>query len=320
MYSQLHISLHQWYTRNGRHDLPWRATDDPYHIWISEIMLQQTQVKTVLERFYFPFLKAFPTLNELAAADVDDVLKQWEGLGYYTRARNLHKAAQLAAPKLPATAHELQQLPGIGKSTAHAIAAFAYHSPVPILDANVKRILYRFFALSQATEKLLWEHAYELFDTERPFDYNQAMMDIGSLICTARKPQCDICPFTAQCQGKHDPAAYPKKKVKKAIPVRFRQIVVFAHQGRFALQQRTGKFLGGLWGFDEFESGASIPSGNILGRVQQTYSHFRLDAEVTLVHRYVDDHTWFTLEDMKSLALSKADHKIVILLRNAAVL
>jgi A/G-specific adenine glycosylase len=168
-------SLLHWYDKNGRHDLPWRMTNNPYPIYISEIMLQQTQVKTVLERFYFPFLERFPTLTDLADAQLDDVLKMWEGLGYYTRAKNLHAAAQLCKGSLPTNAAELMQLPGIGRSTAHAIAAFAYREPLPIMDANVKRILHRYFALEEHDAKKLWGHAYTLFDTAHPFEFNQAI-------------------------------------------------------------------------------------------------------------------------------------------------
>ena len=183
MLEGLHETLLKWYENHGRHALPWRRTRDPYRIWISEIMLQQTQVRTVLERFYFPFLERFPTLQSLAAAPLDDVLKQWEGLGYYTRAKNLHKAAQMCAPFLPETAEGLQSLPGVGKSTAHAVAAFAYGIPVPILDANVKRILFRYHARRSAGEKELWELAEKLFDPHHPFEFNQAMMDIGATLC-----------------------------------------------------------------------------------------------------------------------------------------
>ena len=203
-------SLLHWYRKNGRHDLPWRTTNQPYHIYLSEIMLQQTQVKTVLERFYFPFLQRFPTLRDIACADVDDVLKMWEGLGYYTRARNLHTAAQKCDGELPKNAYELLLLPGIGRSTAHAIAAFAYKEALPILDANVKRILHRYFALRERNEKNLWEHSYTLLDSKHPFEYNQAMMDVGATICLPKKPLCELCPFESTCQGKSTPLALPR--------------------------------------------------------------------------------------------------------------
>ena len=313
MYREARDALYDWYRDNGRHDLPWRTTDDPYRIWISEIMLQQTQVKTVLERFYFPFLEAFPTLQELADAELDDVLKRWEGLGYYTRARNLHRAARLAAPAMPQTVAELQALPGIGRSTAHAVAAFAYHTPVPIMDANVKRILCRFFGIAEATEKRLWEHAYALFDTERPFDYNQAMMDLGASLCSPRTPDCAPCPFADHCRGRHDPLAYPRKKAKKEVPVRRRIIVVHRHKGRYALRQRGGRFLHGLWGFAEYEA-ADTAGMRALGSVTQKYSHFTLEGEVYLAERYAEGFEWFPPEALERLALSGADHKVLRLL------
>lgn len=235
MFKAAHDKLNQWYQQHGRHDLPWRNIDDAYKIWVSEIMLQQTQVKTVLERFYFPFLKSFPTLEDLANADLDAVLKKWEGLGYYTRARNLHKTAQIVKDTLPQSVHELIQLPGIGQSTAHAIASFAYKTPVPIMDANVKRILYRLFAISACSDKVLWQKAYEFFDPQRPYDFNQAMMDLGAMVCTAKNPSCNSCPYEAICQGKADPLSFPKKKAKKSTPQRHKTIVVHRYQNRYEI-------------------------------------------------------------------------------------
>ncbi|MEA3372600.1 MAG: A/G-specific adenine glycosylase [Campylobacterota bacterium] len=317
MFTKAHIFLYQWYKKHGRHSLPWRNTDDPYHIWISEIMLQQTQVKTVLERFYFPFLETFPALQDLADADLDDVLKKWEGLGYYTRARNLHKAARRAAPLLPQTVQELEALPGIGRSTAHAIAVFAYHTPVPIMDANVKRILYRIFGIRKTTDKALWEYAYELFDREHPYDYNQAMMDLGAMICSARSPQCTLCPFESICLGKNDPLAYPEKKQRKAVPIRQKKIIIHHQNGRYAMQQRRSRFLHGLWGFSEYESNEPLNSTKKLGNITQTYSHFRLEADVYLHQGAIEKHEWFTLEEIQTLALSGADHKAIKLLENS---
>jgi len=309
MYKHAHDSLHLWYLKNGRHTLPWRNIDDAYKIWVSEIMLQQTQVKTVLERFYFPFLDAFPTLQDLAEASEDEVLKKWEGLGYYTRARNLHKSAKICQDSLPLTVKELVSLAGIGQSTAHAIAAFAYKTPVPILDANVKRILYRLFATTKANEKELWKMAYSFFDETRPYDYNQAMMDLGSSICTAKLPLCQACPFTQVCEGKDSPLLYPEKKVKKATPIRKKHIIIHEHQNKLALKQRETRFLNGLWGFSEFEVDKDIFYTHTLGDISHTYSHFKLQAQVHLHQDYIEAHEWFSLEELENLALSTADHK-----------
>jgi A/G-specific adenine glycosylase len=309
----IHKALKEWYHDNGRHHLPWRHTDDAYKIWISEIMLQQTQVKTVLERFYFPFLETFPTLTDLATADLDAVLKQWEGLGYYTRAKNLHKTALTCKEKLPFSISELIALPGIGKSTAHAIAAFAYKTPVPILDANVKRILYRFFGIKKASEKELWEYAYELFDLEHPYEYNQALMDLGSSLCQGKSVTCNACPLVSQClAAKDNPLLYPEKKVKKTVPKRIKNIIIHRSQNRFALQQRSARFLHGLWGFSEFDR--LHVKGEKIGSIIQKYSHFHLHADVYVDDGPIEDHKFFTCKEMKTLALSGADHKVLALL------
>ncbi|MGB1539323.1 MAG: A/G-specific adenine glycosylase [Rickettsiales bacterium] len=327
--ADFHARLHRWYRTHGRHDLPWRNTADPYPIYISEIMLQQTQVKTVLERFYHPFLKRFPTLQALADAPLDDVLKQWEGLGYYNRAANLHKAARTAGEALPQTVEALEALPGIGRNTAHAVAAFAHHAPVPVMEANVKRVLCRIFTLKKADPKQLWEKAFQLLDKTQPFDYNQAMMDIGSMVCTKRNPACDICPSTAICKGKASPEAFPEAVKKKATPVRKRQIIAWRdNKGRYYLAPREGRFLNGLYGFAEYPETADtasfynhayrIAEGECLGNVSQTYSHFRLDGTVWRIEvGDAREEGWFALEALDKLALSGVDHKVVSLLISA---
>ncbi len=309
----VHERLLTWYRRHGRHDLPWRQTDDPYRIWISEIMLQQTQVKTVRERFYFPFLERFPTLPSLAAAPLDDVLKQWEGLGYYSRAKNLHKAAQMCTPFMPDTVEGLLRLPGIGKSTAHAVVAFAYRTPVPILDANVKRILYRYFGRREADEKTLWRLAGKLFDPAHPFEFNQAMMDIGATLCLPKTARCGACPLQRDCKAAaRDPLRYPAPKVRKSVPTRRRHIIVYTDNERYGLQQRTGRFLHGLWGFHEQ---TNAPAGaRHLGSIVQVYSHFRLEAEVWQLGEGEDELMFFSKEEIATLALSGADHKVLALL------
>jgi len=278
-------------------------------------MLQQTQVKTVLERFYFPFLETFPTIEDLASASLDDVLKKWEGLGYYTRARNLHNAARQCKGIFPDNANDLIKLPGIGRSTAHAIAAFTYKEPLPILDANVKRILHRYFALKTRDEKKLWEYAYQLLDPLNPFKYNQAMMDLGATVCIVKKPLCDICPLKSGCQGKASPLIYPEKSVKKIKPIRHRSILIYSRNNRYALSQRKSRFLHGLWGFSE--STDRIANGEFLGDITQHYSHFTLQAEVYLCNESNDNEAfeWFSFSEIRALSLSSADHKVIALLR-----
>lgn len=315
MHKEAHNSLLQWYKINGRHDLPWRNTDDVYKIYLSEIMLQQTQVKTVLERFYFPFLNRFPTFSDVSQSDLDDVLKMWEGLGYYTRAKNLHLAAKKCQGLFPKNASELLELPGVGRSTAHAISAFAYKEPLPILDANVKRILHRYFAILKRDEKLLWKAAYELFDVKHPFEYNQAMMDIGSLVCLAKKPLCAVCPFEKGCAGKSTPQKYPEAKVKKIKPIRNRIIIAYKHNDKFALLQSKERFLHGLWGFPQyevFEHNEEV----FLGHITQQYSHFTLQAGVYACDAdYVNEECeWFSISEIANLSLSRADHKVLKLI------
>lgn len=275
-------------------------------------MLQQTQVKTVLERFYFPFLEAFPTLHDVASSDLDDVLKKWEGLGYYTRAKNLHAAAQQCNGILPANANDLIKLPGIGRSTAHAIAAFAYREPLPIMDANVKRILHRYFAITVRDEKQLWKAAYALFDPHHPYEYNQAMMDVGAAVCLPKRPLCELCPFEKSCQGKSASLAYPAPKASSVKPIRTRNIIVFQKEDKYALLQRKTRFLHGLWGFYESEEAVISPLKS-LGEIAQHYSHFTLQANVYLSKESTlpEGFEWFSLEEIAQLSLSRADHKVI---------
>jgi len=312
-----HEKIQVWYQSNGRHDLPWRTTDDPYPIYLSEVMLQQTQVRTVLERYYFPFLKRFPTLKALGEAPLDDVLKLWEGLGYYNRAKNLHKTAQILsqiqvrgiAPTLPSTIEELVVLPGIGKNTAHAVAAFAFRQSVPIMEANVKRILCRLHQLKTPTDKALWGIAYAMVDRDNPFDYNQAMMDIGATVCTPSNPSCSLCPLGDICKGQETPALYPTKK-KRAVPTREQTIMLTLYNGKLSMYQREGKFLHGLWGFEETET--PLCASEYIGEVKHAYTHFKLQCKVYLYHALdKDERAYFSPHEIGKLAISKVDEKIL---------
>jgi A/G-specific adenine glycosylase len=302
-----------WYKAHGRHDLPWRNTKDAYHIYLSEIMLQQTQVKTVLERFYFPFLERFPTLQSIAEAKLDDVLKMWEGLGYYTRAKNLHHTALTCQGILPCSPEELGGLKGIGKSTAHAICVFAYHQSLPILDANVKRVLCRFFGLSTKDEKILWNKAWELLDSVHPYEYNQAMMDLGSMICIPKKPLCSLCPLHVKCKGTNNPERYPLAIKKAKVPTKKRFALILKKEGKFGLIQRQERLLHGLWGFVQVD-GLSTDA-ILLGKVCHAYSHFKVELDVIKTASHVKVDGWFLLEDLNTLALSSVDKKIVALLQ-----
>lgn len=257
-----------WHAQSGRSGLPWQGNRDPYAVWVSEVMLQQTQVATVLER-YPRFMKRFPTVKKLAAANIDDVLAEWAGLGYYSRARNLHACAQQvmeqfsgAFPKDPLL---LEQLKGIGRSTAGAIAAFAFHERAPILDANVKRILARLFAIEGAIQdKLvndrLWILATDLLPSksqEMPV-YTQALMDFGATWCSARKPVCltggKRCPFAKDCQANlsDQVLAFPKKTVKAKSPEFQCDMLLIRTGNTVLLQRRPSKAIwGGLWSLPE---------------------------------------------------------------------
>ncbi|MFZ2294382.1 MAG: A/G-specific adenine glycosylase [Polaromonas sp.] len=259
-----------WQETHGRNTLPWQNTRDPYRVWLSEIMLQQTQVATVLD-YYTRFLQRFPTVHDLAAAEQDDVLALWSGLGYYSRARNLHRCAQdvmaLHAGQFPQSAAQLQTLPGIGRSTAAAIASFCFGERVAILDGNVKRVLTRVLAFSAdlaqaANERALWDHATDLLpkeDLPRNMPrYTQGLMDLGATICTGRQPQCLLCPVQKLCRGlaAGEPASYPVKtrKLKRSAQA---LSLLWAQRpdGSVWLEKRSSPGIwGGLYCLPVFES------------------------------------------------------------------
>ena len=211
-------ALLNWYDANSR-PLPWRESHDPYRVWISEVMLQQTRVATVTER-YKDFLRRFPTVQKLAAARESSVLAEWSGLGYYRRARNLHAAAKIIAreKKFPQSAEAWRELPGIGRYTAAAIASIAFDEPVAVLDGNVERVLRRILG-ARLTEKQSWEAAQSLLDPTRPGDFNQAMMELGATVCLPRQPQCPTCPMRKFCRtrGAGHPASVRLRQEKKEI-------------------------------------------------------------------------------------------------------
>jgi A/G-specific adenine glycosylase len=346
-----HAALQRWYKAQGRHHLPWRNTDDPYHVWLSEVMLQQTQVATVLARFYHPFLQKFPTIQALAEAPRDAVMKAWEGLGYYRRAGFLHEgakkiiseggltppspaaqatpAASRLAPLDGATQDILDfwsRIPGIGKNTAHAIAAFAYHQPVAILEANVKRIVARVFAWENPSDKQLWAGAEALLNAAAPFDHNQAMMDLGSMVCTPKKPDCPACPARTLCKGQHAPERYPAPKAKKTSPTRALYLLVLEDAaGRLHLEARGAALLGGLYGFPQVPTTTDLrhPMREMhaerweeIGTVTHIYSHFRLEGRVVhaQLRKRMNNPSWFTREEISALPLSGVDHKVLALL------
>ena len=266
-----------WQRAHGRSGLPWQATRDPYRVWLSEIMLQQTQVTTVLD-YYARFLERFPGVVELAAAPAADVLALWSGLGYYARARNLHRCAQVVVAehggRFPKTAQQLAELPGIGRSTAAAIAAFCFGERVAILDGNVKRVLTRVLAYERdiaqaASEKALWATATEMLPIAPAGEalhaamatYTQGLMDLGATVCTIRRPACDACPAHAMCAGRAsgEPERFPVKTRKLKRGKRAGVLLWLQHQGRVWLARRADSGVWAqLWSLPEFDTAATI--------------------------------------------------------------
>lgn len=248
-----------WYDRCAR-ALPWRGERDPYRIWLSEIMLQQTQAETV-KGYYARFLAAFPDVTALARAEEQAVLKLWEGLGYYSRARNLRAAARIVAFELggafPPDAEGLRTLPGIGPYAANAIASIAYGEPAPALDGNQARVLSRILAWEGVikTPFDLRAPALALISRERPGDYNQALMDLGATVCTPRSPRCDGCPVAAHCRARADDAVleYPRKPAPTAKKQQDRTILLMVQRGRLLVRRRPKGLLGGLYEFATVE-------------------------------------------------------------------
>lgn len=332
-----------WYGQAGR-QLPWRGVlRDPYRIWVSEIMLQQTTVTAVVG-YYERFLQRFPSVEVLAGAALEDVIDQWAGLGYYSRARNLHATAQRILSEydgcFPDQVDALQQLPGIGRSTAGAIVALAFDQRAPILDANVRRVLCRMFALQQpprsaAAEKQLWAWAEELTPERQVHDYTQGMMDLGALVCLPKAPLCEECPVSSLClaQARGLQHEIPVKLSKKAIPTRAQAVILLQRGDKLLVRRRpTTGFLGGLWEFPsvDLEPGKDAEgavrtwlrqtgfAGDLLfaGTSHHVYSHFRLESRgylITLKDNGLvaeDGAEWKSREELTSLALHGAHKKI----------
>ena len=260
-------ALLTWFDQHGRHDLPWQVVDDPYKVWVSEIMLQQTQVKTVLQ-YYDRFIQRFPTVQDLGQADWDDVAPYWAGLGYYARARNLHRAATMVAAEkdFPQDLAAWMALPGIGPSTAGAMMSLGLRRYGVIMDGNVKRVLARFFAIEDdlsrpVHERAMWALAESLCPTQRNADYTQAIMDLGATICTPKKPLCLYCPMQQHCQAHQQglESELPFKKSKKPVPIRQAKVMLLQSDSAWLWVQRPHQGLwGGLWTLPIFEDEAEF--------------------------------------------------------------
>ncbi len=337
-----------WFAQNKR-SMPWRSNRTPYRVWISELMLQQTRVDQATPYFH-RFMKRFPSLRSLAAASQEDVLKMWEGLGYYSRARNLHKAAQLIATeykgRFPSTAEEIIKLPGVGAYTAAAIGSLAFNLDLAVLDGNVIRVLTRLFAdgrdaRSVKTKNELQQLADRLLVKGRAGDFNEAMMELGATVCLPKNPDCAACPLARCCLAGQagNPLDYPKKAPKKKVPhLIVGAAVVTNPQGEILIAQRRDEdMLGGLWEFPggKQEPGESIREciarelleelgihvdvGEFLITVKHAYSHFTMD-----LHTYFAtirsgrpktlecrDFQWLEVSALRKLPYSKADLKII---------
>lgn len=224
-----------WYEAFGRDDLPWRQTSNDYHVYLSEIMLQQTQVSRVKEYYYPQFLSKFPTFEAISLTTLDEVLGLWSGLGYYARANNLYEVARICAKEgLPKSYDGLIELPGVGRYTASAICSFAHNQTTAVVDTNISRVLCRYFALRTPSQKLIWEKAFEFLNTTSSREHNLALMDLGAMVCTPKEPKCEICPLQGSCQGKTNPELFTQ--IKKMIYEKHElHLGVYIGQGEVAL-------------------------------------------------------------------------------------
>ncbi len=350
--SRLRCALLSWYAEAGR-DLPWRRNRDPYAIWISEIMLQQTQVKTVIP-YYERWLDALPTVQDLAAADLQTVLKLWQGLGYYARARNLHRCAQELVGRyggqFPRDPRAVLALPGIGRTTAGGILSAAFDLPLAILDGNVKRVLARLLALRLPPSKALnrlWQASEQLLDSDNPRDFNQALMDLGATVCTPRDPACLLCPWRSHCAA-YNAGVQQEIPMSESRPLRPHKRIgaaVIWKDGQILIDKRRPEgLLGGLWEFPggKVEPGETVPEciqreireelgiaitvGDHLITVEHAYTHF----SVSLVVHHCDylsgepqpieceEIRWVTLAELDQFPFPKANLQVISALRQSA--
>ena len=334
-----------WYRANKR-DLPWRKTDDPYRIWVSEVMLQQTQVNTVVP-YYQKFLQRFEEIESLARANSQEVLKVWEGLGYYARARNLHRAASIVLKEhrgvIPDRWEEFRKLPGVGDYIAAAVLSLAFEKPFPVVDGNVKRVLARLRVIKNpvnksSSAKIFREAVGTLLDQKKPGTFNQAMMELGAVVCRPQHPLCDTCPVLKMCKAYQSGAVldYPKTVKKPPTPqYRIAVGVVFKNGRALITRRKPSGLLGGLWEFPggkiqksespeaacireiKEEVNLAIKVDSRLCRVKHAYTHFKIVMDVFCCS-YVSgrvalngpvDHRWINLQQLDDYPFPKANHK-----------
>ena len=341
-HSVFSLPLMAWFDEHGRKDLPWQHPRSAYRVWISEIMLQQTQVKTVIP-YFMKFIARFPDVNALAMASEDDVLAHWSGLGYYSRARNLRKSALIIKTELqgifPSDLDALLKLPGIGASTAAAISSLAFNNATAILDGNVKRVLSRYFLVSGSPEladvkQRLWTLASECMPKARCADYTQAIMDMGATCCRPKKPNCMACPLQPTCLAYKEGVVddYPYKKPKKTLPTKHQKFLLLHNkQNMIYLEKRppTGLW-GGLWCMPGIEMDM-CPSSYILAtyrlqtedarevmKIKHSFSHYHLHIEALSLQSSASGDTvaecsgrWFRADEMSGLGLARPVSDII---------
>lgn len=321
-------ALTAWFDAEGK-DYPWRATRDPYAVLVSEMMLQQTQIASVLGRGYYAnWMAKFPTCEVLAAADEAEVLKAWEGLGYYSRARNLHKAAKQIAGELggrfPEKLSEIEALPGVGRYTAAAVATFAGGQAVPIVDANIARVLARLFAFTEAIDstagaRQLWEWAADLVPGIGARSYNSGLMELGQRICTPRKPDCDSCPTAAFCASRDgDPEALPVKKPRTKTVYQDEHVAyACAADGSVLLQQEQQRRRQGLWKFPAVENWAGLP---VILKLKYAITHHQVTLFVheDLAQREAgENQRWVAADALESVPMPSPYRKALIAIRRS---
>ncbi len=303
-FSKIHSELLKWYKRDGRHHLLWRNTKEIYHIYLSEIMLQQTQVSRVMSEYYPKFLEKFPTLQVLAQSPLDEVLSCWSGLGYYSRARNLHKTAQLCEENLPNSMNELQKLPGIGKYTASAICSFGYHQEVSVVDTNIARVLKRYFGFLDVSDVQVWESADKFLNIKEPRSHNLALMDLGSMVCTPTNPLCQECPLFIECKGKKNPELYTQKKKKEYESLDL-FYGIYKKDNKIALVKTTGKM---------YKEMLELPTvdpieENFIGKFKHSYTKYRLSVHLYKVEKFNNEIIWIDLDEIDTTPISSLTKK-----------
>lgn len=303
-HKSIHLKLLNWYEKFGRHTLPWRNTRNPYHIYLSEIMLQQTQVSRVENEYYPKFLEHFPTIKELADAPLDDVLSLWSGLGYYRRAKNLHLSSQLAHTNFPKSFNDFLDLPGVGRYTASAVCSFAYEHNIPVVDTNIARVLKRYFALLDVKDSVIWDKASDFLNHSNSRAHNLALMDLGSTICLAKNAKCNECPLQSSCEGQSEPELYTNRK----------KVEYIAMDLFFAVCIKNEKIALKVSDDGMYENMLVLPSiepieDNLIGRYKHSYTKYRLDVHLYRVEEIDEDVTWVDLDEFERAPISSLTKK-----------